>query len=191
MSKEKDKFNDNSVTDIDKLIAELANLPQIEPISSDDISKLISELNVNLLSDLSTAEFELAELLKDIAAADSEFSLAFDDLTHMADVELNQLVDTGNPELESKWTAKEVAVWLLDQLKTKKILYQANAARQIRKQFGSHFTYRNKNSNFAISRDVLKEFLVISFTTVVWNRHKRCWRLRQVGDPHHRRMVES
>lgn len=95
------------------------------------------------------------------------------------------------PEPDPNLTAKDVAAWMLQQVEANGKLYQKNAAWHIRRYFGERFIYPNENHNPAISRDVLKEFLLISLKTVVWNRRERFWRTKRPGDPLNRRMVED
>ena len=94
-------------------------------------------------------------------------------------------------ELDPNLTASNVASWMLEQIKPNKVLYQWKAAQHIRKHFGTRFTYRNQNSNPAISREVLVEFTAISSDLVVWNKSKRYWRLRQSSDALNCRTVKD
>ncbi|UFS66274.1 hypothetical protein LO749_17265 [Paracoccus denitrificans] len=80
-------------------------------------------------------------------------------------------------------TAKEVADWIRTQLPEKSLLYQDRVARNIRQQFGEEFTYRNKNGNWGIRKDVLDEFRKLTPTDVVWSRSEQAWRRRRPNDP--------
>jgi hypothetical protein len=83
---------------------------------------------------------------------------------------------------KSKRTALDVAKWMFEQVKTGQYLYQETCAYQIIDEFGEEFTYDNKNYNKAIRKDVLVEFLKLTFKTVVWCRGDRYWRLREEFD---------
>lgn len=80
-------------------------------------------------------------------------------------------------------TVKEVAEWILGQLPEKAFLYQERVARNIRQQFGEEFTYRNKNGNWGIRKDVLDEFRKLTPADVVWSRSTQAWRRRRPNDP--------
>lgn len=80
-------------------------------------------------------------------------------------------------------TAKDVAGWILEQLPESAFLYQERIARNIRQQFGEEFTYRNKNGNWGIRKDVLDEFRKLTPTDVVWSRSTQAWRRRRPNDP--------
>lgn len=93
-----------------------------------------------------------------------------------------------DPKPDPKSTAKEVAAWMLKEVKTKQALSQKHAACHIMRYFGERFVGQNVNGNMAISPKVLDEFLLISEKTVVWNRRAPYWRLRQPSDPISRRV---
>lgn len=80
-------------------------------------------------------------------------------------------------------TAQEVAEWIVGQLQENAFLYQARVARHVRQEFGEEFTYRNKNGNWAIRKDVLDEFRKLTPTDVVWSRSTQAWRRRRPNDP--------
>lgn len=79
-------------------------------------------------------------------------------------------------------TAKEVAMWMADELGKHEIFYQQSAAYNIGEKFGQHFVYDNANGNPAIDKNVLKEFRQLTGDTVVWERGQRCWRKRNRYD---------
>ena len=79
-------------------------------------------------------------------------------------------------------TAKEVAEWMLDELKRKGDLYQDSVVGEIAKKFGSQFTYTNDTGNEAIRKDVLSAFRTLTKGSVVWEREDRYWRMRKSGD---------
>lgn len=80
-------------------------------------------------------------------------------------------------------TAKEVAEWILTQLPETIFLPQDRVARNIRQSFGEEFTYRNKNGNWGIRKDVLDEFRKLTPDNVVWSRSQQAWRRRRPTDP--------
>lgn len=79
-------------------------------------------------------------------------------------------------------TAKDVAQWMVDEIKRFPVLGQADAASQIETRFGEEFTYLNSNHNRAIHKDVLTEFQKLTGHKVVWVKQTRAWRKRQKGD---------
>jgi hypothetical protein len=80
-------------------------------------------------------------------------------------------------------TAKEIAEWILSQLPETAFLYQSRVSRGIRQQFGEEFTYRNKNGNWAIRKDILDEFRKLTPDDLVWSRSQQAWRRRRPNDP--------
>lgn len=84
--------------------------------------------------------------------------------------------------MSSDATPEVIAQWMLDQLKTKRELAQADVVREIIRQFGPEFSYTNANGNPAIDQRILKAFRKLSGDTVVWDRWSFAWRKRQAGD---------
>jgi hypothetical protein len=78
-------------------------------------------------------------------------------------------------------TAKEVATWMMGEVEKSNYVYQDAVAHRM-SAFGEGFTYRNKNGNLAIKKEVLKEFEKLSKDTVVWSRAQRAWRKRTPHD---------
>lgn len=79
-------------------------------------------------------------------------------------------------------TAKDVAQWMLAEVRKGDWVHQEVIVYEIERVFGEDFVYTNQNGNPAISRDVLKQFNSISGQEVVWERGDRAWRLRAEGD---------
>jgi hypothetical protein len=79
-------------------------------------------------------------------------------------------------------SAKQVAEYMIDRLKTAKLLYQEVVVYEIKLKFGKEFTYVNANGNLAIAKPVLSEFKKLSGDDVIWERGSRMWRLRQKYD---------
>ncbi len=79
-------------------------------------------------------------------------------------------------------TPRQVADWMLEQLKREDTLYQESAVGDIEDEFGDEFVYENENGNLAISKPVLAEFRKLTGTTVIWSRSERLWRFRERHD---------
>jgi hypothetical protein len=88
-----------------------------------------------------------------------------------------------------KVTPKEVAEWMLEELKRVNFLYQDTVVYQISEKFGEEYTYTNQNGNLAIDRVVLKEFRKLTGDTVIWERGERLWRFREDYDEEGRRQT--
>jgi hypothetical protein len=86
-------------------------------------------------------------------------------------------------------TPKDVAQWMLEELKRETYLYQNMVVYDIEEKFGEEFTYINDNGNPAIDQRVLKEFRKLTEQTVVWERGERLWRLREDYDDPGRRQT--
>jgi hypothetical protein len=79
-------------------------------------------------------------------------------------------------------TARDVAQWMLADLKRQEYLYQNEVVYEIGKRFGARFTYTNENGNLAIDQNVLKEFRQLTADNVTWERGERMWRFRKESD---------
>ncbi len=86
-------------------------------------------------------------------------------------------------------TPKQVAQWMVEQLKRVKYLHQHTAAYEIRDSFGEEFTYINQHGNLSINREVLREFRSLTEGAVVWERGERLWRMKEEYDPDNKRQV--
>lgn len=82
-------------------------------------------------------------------------------------------------------TTREVAEWMVTQVNAGIRFYQDRAVPQIRANFGEEFLYRNESRNWAISEQVLAEFLVLAPPDKVkWVGGRRgYWRLARESDP--------
>lgn len=190
----KDKDDDFSIDwNIDeKLLKDWDNLPTVD-FSTDELLKSW-DANLESWQDLSFSDEDFTKLNKELSLADSEFNFDWSEVGLSAwtsDSETRVIESEPSPEPDPNLTAKDVAEWMLKEVETKGGLYQKDAAWHIRRYFGKQFIYLNENHNPAISREVLKEFLLISMKTVVWNRRERYWRVRQPNDPPKLRMVDS
>jgi hypothetical protein len=72
---------------------------------------------------------------------------------------------------------------MVAKLRTRKELYQQDAASEIKRTFGADFVYVNRNGNLAIRKDVLEAFRRLTEKTVVWHKVYRIWRHRRDSDP--------
>jgi hypothetical protein len=88
-------------------------------------------------------------------------------------------------------TKKDVAEFMLNQLKSKNRIYQENIVYEIKKTFGEEFVYINENGNLAIDKGILKEFRNLTKNSVVWDRGDFAWRFRKESDPNNSRQVDS
>ena len=79
-------------------------------------------------------------------------------------------------------SAKDVAVWMLEELRREEMLDQEMAAYEIVDRFGERFTYYNDYGNLAISKAVLDAFRKLTGDDIVWCRSDRCWRQREEWD---------
>jgi hypothetical protein len=169
--------------------------PEINPapdnLFSDESLRMLLEQMSKPVRDDWLSDDSVKNLREELSSSDSEFSdatwseSALSALLQIAEIE--EPMPQPNPNL----TSRDAAAWMLLQVKKNGTLYQCHAAKHIRSYFGKRFIYLNENSNPAISREVLKDFLAISLETVVWSRRKRYWRRRRVGDKPKQRMVDE
>ena len=76
-------------------------------------------------------------------------------------------------------STKDVAEWMLEEIKTKNYLEQGAAVFTIQDKFGDDFVYTNDNGNLAIARKILTAFNKLSGDDVVWLRGEKSWATRQ------------
>lgn len=82
-------------------------------------------------------------------------------------------------------TPEEVAQFMMHQFEAvpeRGRMRQSSIARRIRVEFGEDFTYKNKNRNWAIKKEVLDEFRRLSDDDVVWEQSRQAWRRRRETD---------
>lgn len=187
-------FNETDLNFDDKSFEELSNLSFEElDFSDSDLEKLFGEAN-QPLQDLSFSDEAFNKFLEEMSSADSELNFDWsepDSSGLMKESEIARVEPEPILEPDPNLTAKDVAAWMLGQVEGQGALYQREAAWHIRRYFGERFIYLNQNHNPAISREVLKEFLLVSLKGVVWNRRERYWRPRHLTDPPNRRMVDD
>jgi hypothetical protein len=85
---------------------------------------------------------------------------------------------------------KAIAQWMLDHYRQGGRLMQSTAAHGIRKTFGEHHVYRNKQRNWGINKGILEAFRELTPIDVVWSRSSQTWRQRRHFDPPDKRMVK-
>lgn len=75
--------------------------------------------------------------------------------------------------------ASVVARWLLEQIEAvaPRHAYQGSLVARIRKDFGPEWSYQNPNGNWAISKDVLKEFGKLKYPNLQWHRGSQTWQV--------------
>jgi hypothetical protein len=87
-------------------------------------------------------------------------------------------------------TPREVAEWMLEEIKGTGYLYQEDVVYEIASKFGDEFTYINQNGNLAIDKQVLREFRELTESSVVWKRGEKLWRMREDYDPPGKRQAD-
>jgi hypothetical protein len=90
--------------------------------------------------------------------------------------------------MKSENTAKQVAMWMLEELKRQGKLYLDTVVFEIREKFGSQFT-SDKYGSVAIGIEVLVAFRKLTKDFVVWVREDRYWRMRKAHDGPGRRGI--
>lgn len=80
------------------------------------------------------------------------------------------------------FTVNDVALWMLEELKREKSLYQQSVVFEIQTKFGEEFTCINNNGNLVIGKGVLAEFKKLTDGQVVWVKSEKYWRYREGFD---------
>lgn len=72
-----------------------------------------------------------------------------------------------------------VANWLLAQIEgvAPRHAYQNQLVARIRKDFGAEWSYQNANGNWAISKEVLKEFKNLKYPNLQWHSGSQAWQV--------------
>lgn len=75
--------------------------------------------------------------------------------------------------------ASTVASWLLAQIEAvaPRHAYQNQLVARIRKDFGAEWSYQNDNGNWAISKEVLKEFGKLKYPNLQWHSGSQAWQV--------------
>lgn len=71
--------------------------------------------------------------------------------------------------------ANEIAEWMLSEVKSAGMLYQADAVSHIISRYGESYIYTNENGNKSISKDVKKIFKKLHGGRVAWDRDAFFW----------------
>ncbi|RJO63104.1 MAG: hypothetical protein C4542_00615 [Dehalococcoidia bacterium] len=91
---------------------------------------------------------------------------------------------------QKPWQPKNVAIFMLQELNRVNYLYQETVVWQIKEKFDDRYVYDNQNGNLAISKDVLREFRLLTGDNVVWERGSRLWRKRASYDMPGKRLAD-
>ncbi len=84
--------------------------------------------------------------------------------------------------MEPEHAAKQVAKWMLKELKRRGKLRQDIVVFEIAEKFGSQYTCEIKNARLAIRKDVLAAFRKLTKDSVVWVQEDSHWRMREARD---------
>ncbi|GAT89610.1 hypothetical protein CVCC1112_4269 [Paenarthrobacter nicotinovorans] len=76
-------------------------------------------------------------------------------------------------------TAASIGAWLLNRIETAapSSVAQSTAVTEIRNTFGTEWSYQNNNGNWAIDKDVLKEFNKLKYPNIQWNSGSQYWHI--------------
>lgn len=76
-------------------------------------------------------------------------------------------------------SAASIGKWLLQRIEeaAPHHVYQSQAVNDIRNKFGAEWSYQNKNGNWAISKEVLKEFRKLKYPAVQWAKGSQAWHI--------------
>lgn len=87
--------------------------------------------------------------------------------------------EDADEEVPAIATASSIGAWLLQRIEqvAPQHFFQSQAVTRIRNEFGVNWSYQNHNGNWAISKDVLKEFGKLKYTNIRWDRSIQAWRL--------------
>lgn len=86
--------------------------------------------------------------------------------------------------------ASDVAEWMFEQFNNTRWMYQESIVYKIKNQFGKDFVYQNSNGNYAIDREVLKQFRKLTEGKAIWERGQRAWRHLKEGEIYKGRQVD-
>lgn len=86
-------------------------------------------------------------------------------------------------------TALEAAIWMVEEIRSRGVLYQKDAAKTVAERFGQEFVYVNENGNLAIGERVLQHFRIMTEDEAVWVKDGFYWRMKRDSDPYGERRV--
>lgn len=73
------------------------------------------------------------------------------------------------------YTAQQVAEWMVEEIRFTGNLYQTEAIRYVRENFGEEFVFVNENGNASLSKDVKKAFRQLHGGRIAWDRDGFMW----------------
>jgi hypothetical protein len=76
-------------------------------------------------------------------------------------------------------TPRDIAEWMLEELKRETILSQEVVAHEISLLYGEEFTYTNADGELSLDERVLSEFRSLTENMVISVRGERVWRLKR------------
>ena len=80
------------------------------------------------------------------------------------------------------YTVRDVARWMLDQVKATGFLFEDEAAFAIERKFGKEFLRDDEEERRGMVPRVLSAFKELAGESVVWQRGDQLWRLREADD---------
>ncbi|GGO00850.1 DUF6953 family protein [Saccharibacillus kuerlensis] len=75
----------------------------------------------------------------------------------------------------TEMTAKQVAEWMVEEIRFRGILRQEEAIAHIREHFGESFIFVNENGNASLEKEVKKEFRKLHRGSISWDRDGFMW----------------
>lgn len=78
-------------------------------------------------------------------------------------------------EQRAEVTAKQVAEWMVEDIRFRGILRQEEAIAYVREHFGAAFIFVNENGNASLEKEVKKEFRKLNRGQIAWDRDGFMW----------------
>ncbi|MFC5700795.1 DUF6953 family protein [Cohnella faecalis] len=72
-------------------------------------------------------------------------------------------------------TAQQVAEWMVEEIRFRGILHQADAIAHVRTNFGEQFVFVNESGNASLDKEVKKAFRKLHGGKVAWDRDGFFW----------------
>jgi len=76
---------------------------------------------------------------------------------------------------QAETTAKQVAEWMVEEIRFRGILRQEEAIAHVREHFGEAFIFVNENKNASLEKEVKKEFRKLHRGQIAWDRDGFMW----------------
>lgn len=73
-------------------------------------------------------------------------------------------------------TAKDVAGFMLEEVKRNGSLPQVGLVDIIKEKFGAEFVFETTHKTLTIDRKVIKEFNKLKGEEILWDKDRCCWR---------------